>query len=103
MKYAVIQLAGKQYKVTEGDELEINSLEEKEDAEIKISDVLLVADGAALTVGSPLIKDAVVTVKVLSHQKGEKIRVAKYKAKSRYRKVHGHKQHLTTVKVLSIG
>ena len=90
MKYAVIQLAGKQYKVTEGDELEINSLEEKEDAEIKISDVLLVADGAALTLGSPLIK-------------GEKIRVAKYKAKSRYRKVHGHKQHLTTVKVLSIG
>lgn len=103
MKYAVIQLAGKQYKVTEGDELEINSLEEKEDAEIKISDVLLVADGSALTVGSPLIKDAVVTVKVLSHHKGEKIRVAKYKAKSRYRKVHGHKQHLTTVKVLSIG
>jgi len=44
-----------------------------------------------------------VTVKVLSHHKGEKIRVAKYKAKSRYRKVHGHKQHLTTVKVLSIG
>lgn len=103
MKYAVIQLAGKQYKVTEGDELSVNALDAKENEELSISDVLLVADGNKVKMGAPVIKGATVTLKVMGHQKADKIRVAKYKAKSRYHKVHGHRQHETTVKVTAIG
>ncbi len=103
MKYAVIQLAGKQYKVAEGDELTVNSLGEKDNAEMQISDVLLVADGDKMKMGAPLVKGAKVTLKVVSNQKSDKIRVSKYKSKSRYHKVHGHRQHETTVKVTEIG
>lgn len=103
MKYAVIQLAGKQYKVSEGEELTVNSLNQKNDAEIEVNDVLLSADGAKISVGTPMVKNAMVKLKVVSNQKGDKLRVAKYMAKSRWRKTHGHRQVLTTVKVVSIG
>ena len=102
MKYAVIQLAGKQYKVTEGEELTVNSLQTKEGEKIEISDVLLVADGKAVKIGEPVIKGAKVVLNVISNQKSAKLRVAKYKAKSRYRKTHGHRQVETTVKVAAI-
>jgi large subunit ribosomal protein L21 len=102
MKYAVIQLAGKQYKVTEGETFTVNSLNLEEGKEVPISDVLLTADGEKNQIGAPLVKNALVTLKIVSNQKGEKLRVAKYKAKSRYRKVHGHRQHETTVQVVSI-
>ncbi len=102
MKYAVIQLVGKQYKVVEGEELTVNAIDAKEGSELKVNDVLLVADGKSIELGTPLLKKATVTLKVVSHQKNDKIRVAKYKAKSRYRKVHGHRQAETTVKVASI-
>ena len=102
MKYAVIQLGGKQYKVVEGETLTVNSLEGKEGEKIELSDVLLIADDKKLTIGSPLVKGARITVEVVSHQKGDKIRVAKYKAKSRYRRVKGHRQQETSVKIISI-
>lgn len=102
MKYAVIQLAGKQFKVTEGDELVVNRLEAKEGDEVKVTDVLLTADGDKIQVGAPLVEKSAVTIKVVSHQKGDKIRVAKFRSKSRYRKVRGHRQSETTVQVVSI-
>ena len=103
MKYAVIQIAGKQYRVEEGQELTVNHMEVEEGKDLKISDVLMSVDGDAIKVGSPLIDKAVVTLKVKTHQKADKIRVAKYKAKSRYRKVYGHRQQETTFEVVSIG
>jgi large subunit ribosomal protein L21 len=102
MKYAVIQLSGKQYKVAEGDQLTVNSLDAKEGEELKISDVLLTADGDKLQIGTPLVNKAVVTLKVMTHGKGDKIRVAKFRSKSRYRRVHGHRQHETVVQVTKI-
>jgi large subunit ribosomal protein L21 len=102
MKYAVIQLAGKQYKVTEGETFEVNKLDLKDGEELKVADVLLSADGDKVQVGSPLIKGAVVTIKAVSTQKGDKMLVAKYRAKSRYRKEHGHRQTETTIQVVKI-
>jgi len=103
MKYAVIQIVGKQYRVEAGQELTINTVDAEEGKNIEITDVLLTVDGENVAVGTPLVKGAVVTLKVKTHQKGDKIRVAKYKAKSRYRKVYGHRQPETTVEVVSIG
>lgn len=102
MKYAVISLGGKQHVVTEGEQLEVNRLDVAENETMKIQDVLLVADGENRQIGTPLVDGAVVTVKVVSHIKGEKIRVATFKAKSRQHKVRGHRQPLTTVEIVSI-
>ncbi len=100
--YAIIQLQGKQYKVQAGDTLVVDKLEQTADGSFDVNDVLLVAQDDSLSLGEPLVAGAAVTLKVLSHQKGEKIRVAKYKSKSRYRRVYGHRQHQTTLEVVKI-
>lgn len=100
-KYAVIQLQGKQYQVSEGDEFIVDRLK-SEDKKIEITEVLLLVDGEKRKIGTPLVKGAKVLCELVADQKGEKIRVAKYKSKSRYRKVIGHRQLQTVVKVLSI-
>lgn len=100
--YAIIQLAGKQYKVAEGDQLVVDRLENEADAAFETSDVLLVTKDDKTSIGEPLVKGASVSLKVVDHHKGDKIRVAKYKSKSRYRKVYGHRQHQTTVEVVKI-
>ncbi|MEP7167500.1 MAG: 50S ribosomal protein L21 [Candidatus Woesebacteria bacterium] len=102
MKYAVISLGGKQHVVTEGEKLEINRLENEVSDAFDIKDVLLVVDGDTRSIGAPLVAGAKVAVKVVSHDKGDKIRVATFKAKSRQRKVRGHRQPLTTVEIVSI-
>jgi len=103
MKYAVVQLSGKQYKVSEGDTLVVNKIEEaQEGKEFSTSDVLLIANGKDVKIGTPLIAKAVVKFDVLAQQKGDKLRVARYAAKSRYRRVVGHRQRETILKVVSI-
>jgi len=104
MKYAVIQIAGKQFRVEEGQELTVSqAIEVEEGKDLKVADVLLTVDGDKVTVGEPLIKGASVTLKVKTHQQSDKIRVAKYKSKSRYRRVYGHRHPETTLEVVSIG
>lgn len=102
MKYAVISLAGKQHVVTEGETLEVNLLPQEVDGTFELKDVLLVVDGETCKVGAPLVEGARVKVKLLDHHRGEKIRVATYKAKSRQRKVRGHRQELSSVEITSI-
>lgn len=102
MKYAVIALAGAQHMVSEGESLEVNRLILGEDGTIEIKDVLLVVDGEKREIGTPLVKGASVKLKLVEHTKGEKIRVATFKAKSRQHKVRGHRQPLTRVEVVSI-
>lgn len=101
-KYAVVQLQGKQYKVSPGDVFVVDRLETDEGKKLETTDVLLIVDGAKQKIGDPLVKNAQVEFKVLSHQKGKKIRVAKFKAKSRYRRVRGHRQYQTTLEVVKI-
>ena len=101
-KYAVIQLQGKQYQVQEGDEFLVDQLGQEAGNKFDVTDVLLVVDGEKKQIGQPLVVGSKVSCELVSNQKGEKIRVAKYKSKSRYRKVHGHRQYQSTVKVLNI-
>ncbi len=102
MKYAVLQTGGKQYKVSEGSIIEVDKLQVELDSSIKLEKVLLMADGGAFQLGQPHVNGAVVTAKVLEQKKGRKIRVAKFKAKARYRKVTGHRQHLTKLEITNI-
>ncbi|MCA9372864.1 50S ribosomal protein L21 [Candidatus Woesebacteria bacterium] len=102
MSYAVIQLQGKQFLVEPGTILEVDRLENSDAKEIKITDVLLAVTDKNVTVGAPLVPKAVVTAEVIEDLKGKKIRVATYKSKSRYRRVKGHRQLLTKLKVVSV-
>jgi large subunit ribosomal protein L21 len=102
MSYAVIQLLGKQHKIAQGDTIVVDRLETPESDTITVTDVLMVSDGKTAKFGTPLVKGAEVTLKVVDHHKADKIRVFTYKAKSRYRKTKGHRQAVTTLEVVKI-
>jgi large subunit ribosomal protein L21 len=101
-KYAVVKIAGFQYKVAEGDELEVNKIDSEKDKNIVLEEVLLIAEDGQLKVGQPLVKGAQVKAKILEQFKGKKIRVATYKAKSRQRRVKGFRPLLTKIKIEKI-
>lgn len=101
-KYAIVKLAGKQFKVSEGDEFILNRLDHEVDQDFETDQVLLVHDGKKAQVGTPLVEGATVKFKILDNFRGKKLRVGKFKAKSRYRRVKGHRQHLTKLEVVSI-
>lgn len=102
MKYAVIRTGGKQYRVSEGDVVDVERLPQTE-GNVSFSDVLLVSDGNTVTVGKPLVDGMSVNGVIVDSVRGEKIRVAKFKAKVRYRRVTGHRQSLSRVKIETIG
>ena len=97
-KYAVIAIKGKQYRVTEGDELLIDKSNDKLEPR-----VLLLAKNGKVRVGKPVVKDAKVKLKVLKdEEKGKKITVMKFKAKSRYRRKYGFRPRYTRLLVEKI-
>lgn len=102
--FAVVHLGGKQYKVREKDELEVEKMDVEEGKNLKVKEVLLVAeeDGKAVKLGMPYVSGAHVECQVLEHGKGEKIKVFKMKPKKRYSKTQGHRQQFTKLKVLKI-
>lgn len=102
MKYAVVKTGGKQYKVSEGDVIEVERLPHAQNAQLTFDTVLLFVEDGNVMVGTPGVSGAMVKGEVISHTKGEKIRVSKFKAKARYRRVTGHRQSLTQVKISQI-
>lgn len=101
-KFAVIKIGGSQYKVAEGDEIDIDKIESKEGSKLTFDQVLLLVDGEKINIGQPLVKSAQVKIKILKQFKGKKIRVATFKAKSRYRRVKGFRPHLVKIKIEKI-
>lgn len=99
--YAVIRSGGKQYKVSEGDVIEVQNLKTKE-PKFLFEEVLLLVDGEDIKVGNPTVSGVKVTAKVLENKKGEKVRVAKFKSKVRYRRVTGFRQILTRIEIEKI-
>jgi len=99
---AVIKTGGKQYLVKPGDKIKIEKLDKKEGEEISFSDVLLVEKNRKVEIGKPFVSGATVTAKILSHGKGEKIIVFKYKPKKRYSRKIGHRQPYTEVEITGI-
>ena len=102
MKYVVVETGGKQYKAAEGDVLEIERFGSDEGKEFQFEKVLLYTADGICKIGQPSLDDIIVTAKVLGHIRGPKIRVGKFKAKARYRRVTGHRQALTKVQIQSI-
>ena len=102
MKKAVIATGGKQYLVSEGETLAIESL--KTDGKKVDFDALLVIDGDKTQVGTPLVKGVKVTAEIINADaRADKVTAIRYKAKKRVHKVHGHKQHQAEIKISKIG
>jgi len=99
---AVIKTGGKQYLVSPGQKIKIEKVDKKEGSEIIFDDVLLLEKQKKLEIGTPLVKGAKVVGKVLSHGKGKKVIIFKYKSKKRYKKKIGHRQPFTEVEILRI-
>lgn len=100
MKKAVIATGGKQYLVTEGQELEVELLASGKNVEF---DPLLIIDGEAVKVGKPLVEGAKVSATVVEDLvKADKVVAIRYKAKKRVRKVRGHRQKLARIKIAKI-
>jgi|SRR6266702_4333141 large subunit ribosomal protein L21 len=99
--YAIVKTGGKQYKVAEGDVIEVEKLDLKPGAEVALPAILLV-DGEAVTHEAAKLAKVAVTAEVVAQTKGPKIRIHKYKNKTGYHKRMGHRQKLTQVKVTGI-
>jgi len=100
--YAVIRSGGKQYTVREGDTLDVELLQAEPGASIELAEVLLVGEGDAVAVGQPLVEGARVLAEVVEHGRGKKLIVFKYKAKTRYRRKQGHRQHFSRLAIREI-
>jgi large subunit ribosomal protein L21 len=100
--YAVIKTGGKQYRVKQGDTIKVEKLEAEQGSNVKISDVLLVANGETIKVGTPLVAGASVSATVKSHGRGPKIRIIKMKRRKHYRKRMGHRQSYTELSITGI-
>ncbi len=101
-KYAVIKIAGSQCKVSEADEIEVNKIEGKKDSLLTFEEVLLLVDDKKIRIGQPLVKGVKVKARIIDQFKGKKIKVATYKAKSRFRKVKGSRSLLTKIRIEKI-
>jgi len=100
--YAVVKIQGFQFRVREGDRLEVPRLGRQVGDSVELDDVLMLSDGADVAVGTPTVSGAKVTASVLRHFRGPKILVGKYKKRKDYRRLKGHRQDLTELEVVGI-
>ncbi len=100
--FAIVDIVGTQEKVEKGTKLRVPLLESEEGKSMVFDKVLLVADGDAVTVGTPFVGGASVEVKILGTGREDKIRVVKAHRRKRYRRVKGHRQHYTQIEVTKI-
>ena len=100
--YAVIKTGGKQYRVASGAKLKIEQLVADVGSEIVIDQVLMVADGDKVALGTPLVAGATVKAKIVSHGRGDKVHIFKMRRRKHYRKSQGHRQNYTEIEILGI-
>ena len=101
--YAVVKTGGKQYRVSAGEKIKVETIPADVGAEIALDQVLLMADGDAVTLGNPLVAGASVKAKVIGHGRGDKIDIFKMRRRKHYRKNQGHRQNYTEIEILAIG
>jgi large subunit ribosomal protein L21 len=102
MAYAIIRTGGRQFRVAEGDTLDVDLLDVEPGKTTTFGDVLLFADGKDVTHGNPLISEAKVTAEVVEQRKDNKIVAFKYKRRKGYHRTVGHRRKLTRVKIKTI-
>ncbi|HIQ07487.1 MAG TPA: 50S ribosomal protein L21 [Thiotrichaceae bacterium] len=100
--YAVIKTGGKQYRVSEGDIIEIEKLDSDEGAAVDFEDILMVGEGEEVKIGTPFIDGCKVTGTITEQKRGKKIEIIKFRRRKHHQKRTGHRQYLTKVEITSI-
>ena len=100
--YAIVEIAGQQFKVEKDQQIFVHRLDTKEGSKVDFDKVLLMDNSGKVNVGAPVIKGAKVTAKVLEHLKGDKVIVFKKKRRKGYKVKNGHRQYLTKLEILKI-
>ncbi|TDQ28770.1 50S ribosomal protein L21 [Tenacibaculum caenipelagi] len=100
--YAIVEIAGQQFKVAKDQKVYVHRLPEAEGSEVTFDKVMLVEDNGNVTIGAPAIEGAGVTAKILGHLKGDKVIVFKKKRRKGYKKKNGHRQYLTEIQIEGI-
>ncbi|MGA0933990.1 MAG: 50S ribosomal protein L21 [Pseudohongiellaceae bacterium] len=100
--YAVIESGGKQHRVTEGEVLKLEKIEASTGDKVDFDKVLMVGEGASVQIGTPYVASGKVTAEVISHGRGDKVKIIKFNRRKHYRKQQGHRQWYTEVKITSI-
>ncbi|MCK7598765.1 50S ribosomal protein L21 [Microbulbifer sp. CAU 1566] len=100
--YAVIESGGKQHRVEEGEVLRLEKIEVATGESIDFDKVLMVVNGDAINIGAPVVEGAKVTAEVLSHGRGEKVKIIKFRRRKHSMKRQGHRQWYTEVKITGI-
>ncbi|BCM25831.1 50S ribosomal protein L21 [Methyloradius palustris] len=101
--YAVIKTGGKQYRVTSGLKLKVEKLIGEVGSSVTLDQVLMLADGDNVTIGAPLIAGATVQATVVSHGRGDKVMIFKFRRRKHYRKTQGHRQSYTEIQIGELG
>ena len=101
--YAIIEIAGQQYKVVKDQQIFVHRLEGEEGSKVSFDNVLLTADGDKIEVGAPAVQGIAVSGTILEHLKGDKVIVFKKKRRKGYKKRNGHRQYLTKVEITGFG
>ncbi|MFK8078559.1 MAG: 50S ribosomal protein L21 [Granulosicoccus sp.] len=100
--YAVVKTGGKQYRVSQGDRLKVETIQAEAGAEVSLDEVLMVGSGESVTVGAPMVANASVSAKVVSHGRGDKVRIIKFRRRKHHRKQAGHRQNYTELEITGI-
>jgi len=100
--YAIVEIAGQQFKVEEGKKIFVHRLEDEIEEKVEFDKVLLIEDEGKVIIGEPIIKDALVEGKILDRVRGDKVIVFKKKKKKGYRIRNGHRQNFTQIEIISI-
>lgn len=100
--YAVIKTGGKQYRVAAGEKLKIEQIPADVGSQVVLDQILMIADGEAVTLGQPLVSGAKVSATVLAHGRHDKVRIFKMRRRKHYQKHQGHRQNFTEIKIDTI-
>ena len=100
--YAVIATGGKQYRVTEGETLKVEKIVGEEGSVIELDQVLMIADGDNIQVGTPALDKGSVTATIIAHGRAKKVEIVKFRRRKHHRKQMGHRQSFTEIEVTKI-
>ena len=100
--YAIVEIAGQQFKVEKDQQVYVHRLEAKEGSKVEFDNVLLIDNGGKIAVGAPAVEGARVTAKVLQHLKGDKVIVFKKKRRKGYKVKNGHRQYMSQIQIEKI-
>ena len=100
--YAIVEIAGQQFKVAKDQKFYVNRLKGDEGSTVEFSEVLLLDNEGTVTIGTPLVEGAKVSATILAHVRGDKVKIFKKKRRKGYQKESGHRQDLTQVKIEAI-